>query len=207
VTYGVATVSRLLQIISFFCNRALYKRLYSAKETYNFKEPTDCSHPIMRKSCATLKVLSAHHVRNEKWHILVSRMSTRHVTVHIQYCTVTTGIHAWTSHVTWHASHTPSLLCAPLLCATWRRLVSRVVSFVYTSHVTWRTSQTPSLLCTRQVFTAHKRWSCRYTTRASETKVKSHSHSHNSTRYVTVDTQKISRSTFSTVLSVWGAYN
>ena len=44
--YVVATISRLLKIIGLFCKRALQKRLYSAKETYNFKEPTNCSHPI-----------------------------------------------------------------------------------------------------------------------------------------------------------------
>jgi len=44
--YGVATMSRLLKIIGLFCKRALQKRLYSAKETYNFKEPTNHSHPI-----------------------------------------------------------------------------------------------------------------------------------------------------------------
>jgi len=31
----------LLKIIGLFCKRALYKRLHSAKETYNFKEPTN----------------------------------------------------------------------------------------------------------------------------------------------------------------------
>ena len=39
--YGVATISRLLKIIGLFCKRALRKRRYSAKETYNFKEPTN----------------------------------------------------------------------------------------------------------------------------------------------------------------------
>ena len=34
------------KIIGLFCKRALLKRLYSAKKTYNFKEPTDRSHPI-----------------------------------------------------------------------------------------------------------------------------------------------------------------
>ena len=34
------------KIIGLFCKRALQKRLYSADETYNFKEPTNCSHPI-----------------------------------------------------------------------------------------------------------------------------------------------------------------
>jgi len=45
--YGVATISRLLQMLGLFCKRALYKRLYSAIETYNFKEPTNRSHPIV----------------------------------------------------------------------------------------------------------------------------------------------------------------
>ena len=45
-TYGVASTSRLLQNIGHFCKRALYKRRYSAKETYNLKEPTNRSHPI-----------------------------------------------------------------------------------------------------------------------------------------------------------------
>jgi len=39
-------MSRLLKIIGLFCKRALEKRLYSAKETYNLKEPTHRSHPI-----------------------------------------------------------------------------------------------------------------------------------------------------------------
>jgi len=46
MTYGVATISRLLKIIGLFCKRALSKRRYSAKETYSFKEPTNRSHPI-----------------------------------------------------------------------------------------------------------------------------------------------------------------
>ena len=33
------SISRLLKIIGLFCKRALQKRLYSAKETYNFKDP------------------------------------------------------------------------------------------------------------------------------------------------------------------------
>jgi len=45
-SYGVASVSRIDKIIGLFCKRALYKRLYSAKVTYNFIDPTDRSHPI-----------------------------------------------------------------------------------------------------------------------------------------------------------------
>jgi len=42
-----ASVSRIDKIIGLFCKRALQKRLYSAKGTYNFIDPTDCSHPII----------------------------------------------------------------------------------------------------------------------------------------------------------------
>ena len=44
--HGVASSSRLLKTIGFFCKRALQKRRYSAEETYDFKEPTNRSHPI-----------------------------------------------------------------------------------------------------------------------------------------------------------------
>jgi len=45
--YTVATISKLLKIIGLFCKRALSKRKYSAKKTYDFEEPTTCSHPIL----------------------------------------------------------------------------------------------------------------------------------------------------------------
>jgi len=45
-TYGVATISRLLKIIGLFCKRALSNRQYSAKETCDFKERTNRSHPL-----------------------------------------------------------------------------------------------------------------------------------------------------------------
>jgi len=44
--YGVAAISRLLQITGLFCKRALYKRRYSAEETYDLKEPTNRRHLI-----------------------------------------------------------------------------------------------------------------------------------------------------------------
>jgi len=46
ISYGVATCSGLLEIIGLLCKRALRKRRYSAKETYNFQEPTSRSHSI-----------------------------------------------------------------------------------------------------------------------------------------------------------------
>ena len=43
---GVATIGRLVKIIGLFC-RILFLLLGSiAKETYDFKESTNCSHPI-----------------------------------------------------------------------------------------------------------------------------------------------------------------
>ena len=45
--YGVAMTSRLLSIIGLFCKRPYRIRQYSAKETYNFEEPTNRSHPIV----------------------------------------------------------------------------------------------------------------------------------------------------------------
>jgi len=45
--YGVASVSRIDKIIGLFCKRALDKRQYPAKETYNLIDPTDRSHPIV----------------------------------------------------------------------------------------------------------------------------------------------------------------
>ena len=54
VKYGVATIRRLRKIIGLFCIRALQKRRCSAKETYDFKEPTGRSHPIGGKGiCMT----------------------------------------------------------------------------------------------------------------------------------------------------------
>jgi len=44
--WGGATISRLLKMIGLFCKRALQKRRRSAKETYDFKEPPNRSHPI-----------------------------------------------------------------------------------------------------------------------------------------------------------------
>jgi len=62
--YGVALVSRIDKNISFFCKRALQKRRHPAKETYNFIDPTDRSHPIafdFSLSCARARSLSHTH--------------------------------------------------------------------------------------------------------------------------------------------------
>jgi len=45
-SYGVPSIRRLLRCVRLFCKRALERRPYSAKETFNSKEPTGRSHPI-----------------------------------------------------------------------------------------------------------------------------------------------------------------
>jgi len=45
--YGVATISRLLKIIGLFCRDLSLLYGSFAKETYNLKEPTNRSHPIL----------------------------------------------------------------------------------------------------------------------------------------------------------------
>jgi len=54
--YELATISRLPKNIGFSCKRALWKRLYSAKETCSFKEPTNHSHPICTPSLVRSRV-------------------------------------------------------------------------------------------------------------------------------------------------------
>ena len=56
--YGVAPISRLLESIGLFCKRTLPKRLYSANETYNFKEPTNHSPPIGSWVMSHVRVIS-----------------------------------------------------------------------------------------------------------------------------------------------------
>jgi len=46
ITYRVATISRLLKITGLFCRISSLLQGSFAKETYNFKEPTNRSHPI-----------------------------------------------------------------------------------------------------------------------------------------------------------------
>jgi len=59
---GGGTISRLLKIVGLFCKRAyiLQKRLHSAKETYNFKDPTNRSHPIVHFCDGATQHTTAH---------------------------------------------------------------------------------------------------------------------------------------------------
>ena len=53
----MATTSRFLKITGLFCKRTQSKRRYSAKETYNLKEPTNRSHPVLNKPYISAKKL------------------------------------------------------------------------------------------------------------------------------------------------------
>ena len=55
--YGVATISRLLKIVSLFCKKALQKRHIFCKESYNFREPTNRSHHSMKECLGTALAL------------------------------------------------------------------------------------------------------------------------------------------------------
>ena len=52
-TYRVAAIRRLLKVIGLFCKRALSKRRYSAKETFDFMEPSNRRH-FSRIECLRL---------------------------------------------------------------------------------------------------------------------------------------------------------
>ena len=58
--HRVASTSRLLQIVDLFCKRALYQRRYYARETYNFKEPINRSHPIARYTRSDVRLKYTH---------------------------------------------------------------------------------------------------------------------------------------------------
>jgi len=101
--YGVALVSRLLKIICLFCKRALQKRGYSAKETYDFKEPTNRSHPICpakyhgcvyshSKWCS-----SNHDVRHQYVYIYMSICVYVyiHIYIYIYICICTSAIYIY----------------------------------------------------------------------------------------------------------------
>jgi len=62
--------------VGLFCKIALWKRRYSAKETYSFKEPTNRSHPIYsvkKKKCVCVSfVISLHMMCLSLTHVSVS---------------------------------------------------------------------------------------------------------------------------------------
>jgi len=57
-----------LKLYVSFAKRALWTRLYSAKETYNFKEPLHRSHPIQHSSMCHDSVTRWHEYKSYMWH-------------------------------------------------------------------------------------------------------------------------------------------
>ena len=68
LNYGVATISRLLQITSLFCRIPSLLWGPFAKETYNLKKPTNHSHPIVSRiiSVTQKSVLESWRERERK---------------------------------------------------------------------------------------------------------------------------------------------
>ena len=58
-SYGVATISRLLKRLGLFCRMQSLSQGSFAKETYNFKESNDPSHPIAPSLVLYLRQISA----------------------------------------------------------------------------------------------------------------------------------------------------
>jgi len=118
----VATISRLLQIIGFFCKRALWKRRYSSKETCDFKEPTISSPVISVMVTCTFKQLRNHLCGTThlyvRWVSFICAMSLIYVCPQSRYqrrCHEL-HIHATSQSFVWH----DSFMCA--------------MSFIYMCH-------------------------------------------------------------------------
>jgi len=82
--YALATCSRRHNFLGFFCKRALWKRRYSAKETYNFMEPSNRSHPILHVMINFMRI----QVRLELDWKFLERISSFCATLSAIGCTV-----------------------------------------------------------------------------------------------------------------------
>jgi len=82
VIWGWLWLVGSIKIIGLFCKRALQKRRYSAKETYNFIDPTDRSHPIgndygVAKMHGYLKLLVFFRNRATDYRALLRKETTK----------------------------------------------------------------------------------------------------------------------------------
>ena len=93
--YGVATISRLLNIIGLFYKRALQQRLYSAKDTFNFEDDINHSDHISVNSYVSAKFV-LEHVYIDKFISIAMYRQTRlqlryqsghSICIHIRVCT------------------------------------------------------------------------------------------------------------------------
>ena len=108
--YGVATISK---IIALFCKRDLQKRQYSAKETYNFIDPTDRSHPIAIAGEYVSKFVTACGI----FHLRIRDMT------HVWHVTIVIWLMCDMTHV-WHDSCVTEPMCDMThvwhdSCVTW----------------------------------------------------------------------------------------
>jgi len=99
VRYGVASTSRLLEIIGLFCKRALSNGRYSAKETYNFKEPV-----VASKNESAVVVLSGS--TNTHTHIPVQVTNREGLVVVVLSGSTNTHTHTYTHLNTSEHTHT-----------------------------------------------------------------------------------------------------
>ena len=102
--YGVAMTRRLLKSIGLFRKRALSNRLFTAKETYNFKEPTNLSQPIdaqTSESWHTHKWVMLHKWMNHaahEWvtaHSQMSQVARMNESWHTYEWVMAHSVHEW----------------------------------------------------------------------------------------------------------------
>ena len=135
--HGVATCSRLLQIIGLFCKRALWKRRYFAKETYNLEEPTNRSHPIPAHAACYMHIMhdTCTGVAYEK----------RHDTSHVPYKIQKNTCAIWNTHVPHEIQYT---------CAIWNTHVpyetQEFTCAIWNTHVPYETQES-----TRAIWNTH----------------------------------------------------
>jgi len=93
-SYGVATISRLLKIIGLFCRIQSLLQGSFANETYNFKEPTNQSHPILfcRQDTSSDSKISRMQIHV---HDFVCKYAYTHTSIHI-YSYICIRIHTYT---------------------------------------------------------------------------------------------------------------
>jgi len=103
----VATISRLLKIIGLFCKRAVQKRLYSAEETYNLKEPTNRSHPI--------RVLYTHITKTHYAYEFYIHMLQKLITQMIYINTCVTYMNTYVAYIVIHYAYECYIHTSPQL--------------------------------------------------------------------------------------------
>jgi len=113
MSYGVATISRLLKCIDLFCKTALYKRRYSAEETYNFKEPTNRSHPICQKDA--IRMWNVSHMNDSR--VMWSHSWKAHCISYVWHDNDLTRVTWWWSHTSNESVCCSVLQCVALCCS------------------------------------------------------------------------------------------